>query len=287
MDCRESRELMSGAVDNELHGEEAEGFFEHIEICGSCRDEYELEALTKSYIKRKIAFVRVPVSLERAIREMIFSDTGLLKQGALISRPFTNPLFQPVMAILTVVLIGVALFFANRPNLIMPAGSSPPDSEAAVQQGPQDMLIAAMNNFQDVLSGKFKSQITAITSADVSNFVNEKTGESVKLPVINEADWIGGSVSSGGSKAVQAVYKIGEGYIYIYTLPENDVTAGVLSLPPSCASTIKKGEWYWGMDENGDTQAAWTSGSRVFVATTNLDKKDLAGYLKAGGRNPQ
>ncbi|MCL5738405.1 MAG: zf-HC2 domain-containing protein, partial [Bacteroidetes bacterium] len=77
VDCRESRELMSGAVDNQLLKNESQGFYEHIEICGSCKDEFDLERLTKAYIRRKITLVDVPYDLEQAIMAQLFAEGGL------------------------------------------------------------------------------------------------------------------------------------------------------------------------------------------------------------------
>ncbi len=74
VDCRESRDLMSGAVDDQLQSGESRHFNDHIEICGRCRDEYDLEKLTKAYIKRKITYVDVPYDLEQTIMAQLLAD---------------------------------------------------------------------------------------------------------------------------------------------------------------------------------------------------------------------
>ncbi len=286
MDCRESRELMSGAVDNELRKGESEGFHEHIEICGSCKDEYELERLTKAYLKRKLTLVGVPYDLERAILAQLTSEGALKPKTGFFSRLFSNSIFQPVMAVGVVVIIAVALFFANRPNIIMPF--SPDDSAGVIQASGQNVLLVAMNNFQEVLNGTFKPQITAITTSDVSAFLNQNAGYNIPLPPVPSADWVGGSVTeSGGSEITHVVYKIGEGYIYIYSFPKGAMTSKVISLPSNCADAIQKNKWYWGMDQNGDTQAVWRSDDHVCIATANLEKKDLVNYLQISDRTVQ
>lgn len=286
MDCRESRELMSGAVDNELHKGESKGFYEHIEICGSCKDEYELERLTKAYLKKKLTLVGVPYDVEHAILAELSSQGTLKRKPGFFSRLYSNSIFQPVMAVGVVIIIAVALFFANRPNIIMPLSSD--ESGGVIQASGQDVLLIAMNNFQEVLNGTFKPQITAITTSDVSAFLNQNAGYNIPLPSVPSADWVGGSVTkSDGSRITHVVYKIGEGYIYIYSFPKDAMASNDVSLPSICTDAIRKDEWYWGMDQNGDTQAVWRTDDHVCVATANLEKKDLVNYLQTSDRTVQ
>ncbi len=274
---------MSGAVDNELQRNESEGFSAHLEKCGKCRDEYELERLTKAYVRRKIRLVDVPPELRDAILNQLSAEQRAALNGGFFSRLLSNSFFQPVLAVAIVAVIAVALFFANRPNLILPASAESNSGLSGTSE--QNVLLVAMNNFQDVLSGKFRPQITAITAADVSSFLDHNAGYSVPLPAVPSADWIGGSVTnSDGSKITHVVYKIGEGYIYIYTFPKKAMTSKYVSLPSNCATAIQKDEWYWGFDQNGDTQAVWRSDDHVCVVTANLGRKDLAAYLKTSNK---
>lgn len=283
MDCRESRELMTGAVDNELSQNEAKGFFEHIEICASCREEYEIEKLTKAYIRRKITFVDVPYDLEGAILAQISAEAADEPKPGFFTQLLSNRMFQPVMAVGAMLVIAVALFFANRSNLIVPI--SPNESVESIQAPGPDVLTMAMNNFQNVLNGKFSPQITATRITDISTFLNQNAGYAVSLPAVPNADWIGGSVTKAdGSKLTHVIYKIGEGYIYIFSFPRRAVALKHVSLPPCCAAAIEKKEWYWGLDRNGDTQAVWSHDDHVSVVTANLQKKDLINYLRTSYR---
>lgn len=279
MDCRESRELMSGAVDSQLQKDESSVFYEHIEICGSCRDEFELERLTKAYIKRKITFVDVPYDLEQAIIAQFSSGSGLGLNQGFLTRLLVNSIFQPMMAVAVVLVLAVILFFANKPNLIIP--TFPGEQLAAVVTSQQDGLSLAENNFQDVLSGKFKPQVTAIATADVASFLRQNAGYSIPLPAVPSADWVGGSVSSqNGNKVTHVVYKMGEEYIYIYSFPRQIMNAKNISLPQNCIDTITKSGWYWTEDSDGDIQAVWSTDDYVCIATANLEKKNLVAYLK-------
>lgn len=278
MDCRESRDLMSGAVDNQLHSGETQNFYHHIEICGSCRDEYELERLTKAYIKRKITFVEVPYDLEETIMTRIAAEQSSERHNRFFARLMGNKTFQPVLAVGVIFIIAVMLLFANKQDLIMPTIAD--KSLPTVQFSKEDALSFAMNNFQDILSGKFKPQVTAVAMANVALYINQNAGYSVPLPAVASADWVGGTVSDyNGNKMAQVVYKMGEQYIYICSFSKQVVSSNKISFPSNCTKAMANNEWFWGQDANGDTQAAWSFGDHICVTTSNLDKKDLIAYL--------
>ncbi len=284
MDCRESRDLMSGAVDNQLFKEESKDFYDHIEICGSCRDEYELEKLTKAYLKRKITFVDVPYDVERAIAAQFSSGAGQdtttsesSRRQGFFSRLFSNSYFQPVLAVGMVVVIGIILFFANRPDVIIPISQEPVN----VATAQQDALSLAESNFQNVLSGKFKPEVTAVAMPEVASYINQNAGYAMRLPAVASADWIGGLVSDfQGNKMAQVVYKMGEDYIYICSFPKTLLGSKKISFPSSCSKAMEESGWYWTETSDGDIQAAWSNDDHVCIATSNLEKGELASYLK-------
>ena len=288
MDCRESRDIMSEAVDNELHGSESQNFYEHIEICGSCRDEYELEKLTKAYIKRKITFVEVPYDLEQAIMAQLAGEGSAEQQDGFIARLMSNNLFQPVLAVGFIFVIAIALFFANKSDLVMPTTAD--RNPSAIQSGSEDALSLAMNNFQKILNGEFKPQVTAITVPDVATYIQQNAGYPMPLPTVANADWIGGSVTEfSGNKMAQVIYKMGEQYIYICSFPIQQGNSKI-SFPSQCTKAVSSNKWFWGLDANGDTQAAWSYADHICVATSNLEKKDLIAYLdapKESGQNSE
>jgi hypothetical protein len=278
---------MSGAVDNQLLRDETKDFYDHIEICGSCRDDYELEKLTKAYLKKKITFVDVPYDVEKAIMAQFSSHVPQKRRRGFISRLFSNSMFQPILAVGIVLIIGIVLFFANKPNIILPILQEP----ASVVSTRQDALSLAETNFQDVLSGKFKPEITAAAISDVASYLNQNAGYAMRLPSVASADWIGGLVSSyDGNKMAQVVYKMGEDYIYICSFPRNVVDSPPkadapsvrekIFLPLKCTKAIENKGWFWSENSNGDTQAAWSSDDHVCIATSNLEKNDLVVYLR-------
>lgn len=284
MDCRESIELMSGAVDNELSDDQAAEFFEHIGICGGCRDEYELERLTKSYIKRKIAMVEVPHDLQQSISrqfEVLGRDNY---SNGLFSSLVNNSFFQPLLAFGLVALISVALFVLNKSNTLVQKRDSSPFTHPQLTN--YDAISAAEKNFQDVLSGTLRPEVTSRGVADVVTFVRKKAGYSVNLPSIPNVDWVGASVTGDNNLPMaHVIYKMGDTYIYIFAFPKKYLDAKVVELPKVCIKSISDRNWYWTHDSNGDLQAVWAHDGNICVATANIEKKELASLLSTRGYN--
>ncbi len=286
MDCRESRELMSGAVDDQLARNESSGFFSHIEICGSCRDEFELEKLTKAYLRKKITMVEVPDDVEKVIMDDIKAmNSGELGHGG-SERIVPGSLMQPLLAVGIVLVVAVVLFMTNMSNIVMPESKI----QAGQSQGATDQTILSLveNRFQDVLSGQFKPQITALAASDVANYIEQNAGYAPRLPAVPTADWVGGSVSEvKGGKVCQIVYKMGETFIYIFGFPKQLLSTKSVTLPKDCISSIDSNKKFWTMDEDGDTQVIWGHGAHICVAASNLGRTELAGYLQTSNGSAQ
>ncbi|MGC8653916.1 MAG: zf-HC2 domain-containing protein [Candidatus Kryptoniota bacterium] len=280
MDCRESRELMTGAVDNELSKEQSAEFFEHIEICSECRDEYELEKLTKAYIKRKITWVEVPYELQQAILIQINSSGNAGHTFNLWSSLLSNSFFQPLLAFGVVVLIAITLFVLNRSNTLIESGGHP--SSVSLKAENMDALSAAENNFQSVLSGTMKPKITSKAISDVLAYLKEKVGYSVYIPSIPNVDWVGATITDGDNRPiVHVIYKMGDTYVYILAFPKEYLDARVLRLPLGCIKSISGENWYWTYDSNGDLQAVWAHNSNICVATANMERNELLSLLSS------
>ena len=74
MNCKECQELITPAVDRCLGDEERTEFSRHLEQCGTCRREYELERRTKTLIQHRAPRVAAPPELQRAVRAMVLRD---------------------------------------------------------------------------------------------------------------------------------------------------------------------------------------------------------------------
>jgi hypothetical protein len=280
LDCRESQELMSGAVDNELRGDQAAEFFEHIEICSGCRDEFELENLTKTYIRRMITMVDVPHDLQQSILLQIETSEKRGLTYGFWSSLVSNKFFQPFLAFGFVALIAVALFILNKSNTLIQSEKSWPLTSP--QATNLDALSAAEDNFQHVLTGTLRPEITSTAISDVLTYVKEKAGYSINLPLIPKVDWVGAAITDGDNRPIaHVIYKMGETYIYIFAFPEKYLDARVVKLPLGCIKSISGDNWYWTHDSNGDLQAVWAHDGNICVATANIERNELVSLLSS------
>jgi len=274
-----AKNLMSGAVDGELSEIEHYYFDQHIESCERCRNEFELEKLTQAYFKGRVGLLEPPDDLLESIRISLSREDALRTNREKIHRPSFRRYLQPALGIAMVVVLIIVAVLTRKPDRATFESSgqlqttSPPQST--------DALIFSDSDFQNLLKGEFRAQITAHDADDIIEFIKQKAGFSIPIPVIHNADWIGGNVTTlENEKIITVAYKVGPSYIYIYAFPTELAHSKTISLSLGCINSLDKNAWFWSQSSKGDLQVAWKYKNHVCVATSNLNKNNLIAYLK-------
>jgi len=276
--CKRAKDLMSGAVDAELSAEEFAYFDQHIESCETCRNEFELEKLTQAYFKGKVGMLDPPEDLLESIRfRLSYEDATRMRQEPFPQLSYRR-YFWPALGIAIVLIFIITVFVTKSHRTI---SEFPEKSLVTTDSQTQDALEASEYDFQNLLKGNFHPQFETQTSEAVIGFIKQKAGYSIPLPVVHNADWIGGSVTTlEKEKVVNVAYKMGKFYIYIYAFPTTLAHSKAVSLSLECIGTLDKNEWFWSHSSEGNLQVAWKFKNHVCVATSNLGKNDLVAYLK-------
>lgn len=278
--CKIAKELMSGAVDGDLSAEESSYFGNHIERCEICRNEFELERLTKLYFKSKVTRLDPPKDLLEKIRSRLNYEDTLRMPRERIHRSAPRAFLWPAVGIAVVVVLTVIAIFTKKPGSVV--SESPEKIPPASEVQTRDAFALSANDFRNLLIGEFRPQIKTQVVGDVIGFIKQNAGYSIPLPATPNPDWIGGSVTTfEKKKIVKVAYKLGTHYIYLYAFPTPLAHSKAISLPRECIGTLDKREWYWKHNLSGALQVAWMYKDVVCVVTSNLDKRDLATYLKA------
>ncbi len=76
MDCKQAREFMSAAVDEELSVTEKVYFFSHMTECKECFAEYDDAKKTKMIIREKIIRFKAPQALINSIMQLNDCNTS-------------------------------------------------------------------------------------------------------------------------------------------------------------------------------------------------------------------
>ncbi len=278
-DCKKAKELISGAVDSELSAEELHYFNQHIESCETCRNELELERLTQTYFKDRLGLLKPPDDLLDLIK------ARLSEEDAITVRRFRYHGFEfrrylwPAFGVALVLVFMTLTIFTRKSDKARSEFSQ--QTPATTSSQTQDALEFSEYDFQNLLKGTFTLQVKTQDAKDVVKFLKEKAGYSIPLPIIQSADWIGGSVTTlHAEKVVDVAYKMGTSYICIYAFPTSLAHSNAVTLSHECTKALDENEWFWNRGSNGNLQVAWKHENHVCVVTTNLDKVELIVYLK-------
>ncbi len=273
---------MTGAIDNVLSGEEFLYFDQHVEDCESCRDEFELERLTKTYFRDRVKLIDPPTDLLDSIKARLAEEDRTrpreLRSPGLSFRRYLWPALGTAAAMAVMILVLIVMK-SGRSALQAPQQVS----TTPVQQFPQtgDALELSENDLQMLLSGQFSPQIKTRDVNSVDEFVKREAGFSIPLPEIRDADWIGGSVAAlKDGKVAHIAYKVGGSYLVIYAFPSLLAHSQTISLSLGCIRALDENRWFWNQSSTGNLQAVWKYKNRVCVASSNIDKHDLIAYLK-------
>jgi len=282
-DCGRAKELMSGAVDCELSTDESSYFDRHIQRCELCRNEFELERLTRIYFRERVGLLEPPDDLLDSIRERL-SEEDRLSATRINEKHAPRIRFRrylwPELAIAAVLIVAIVTVFNSLHYKT--AFEFSHRSPAVSNSQTNDALDFSENDFQNVVNGKFNPDFKSHETSDIIKFLKANAGYSIPLPVIRSAEWIGGSVGTlEAKKVVDVVYKVGSSYLFIHAFPTSLAHSGAVSLSRECTKALDQNKWFWKQTSSGHTQVTWKDRNHVCVATSNLDKSELVASLKS------
>lgn len=273
MNCKQTRELMSALVDNEIKDEETKQEVEnHIWRCATCRTEFEFEKRTKQIIQSKVKLIPVPNELVSAVLTQI----RLLQNGyAPQSRSHSNPMPKSWVeiafgiSVLAIVLIFAVLFISIYENKMA-------QKELVAKE-----VSGLITHFDSISKGFVKPQIM---SADLNHIQNEIFSKADFTPIILQIPGfkiIGASINVPHSnakcaKCVNLIYQNGNGnkIIFLHQAP-----ISFASIHNDIKKRILNGEWIY--DAIGDESfVLWGADELVCCAISNLSTEELEKVLK-------
>ncbi len=265
MDCRETSQWISDAVDNRLRGALKHAFFEHLETCKNCRGEYEMEHLTKDFIRRRLTSVTAPAAVRSHILEMLAGETAARS---------SRLTFQSLFASRTV-RYSVAVAFAI---LLILVGVN------VLDEGPGpygDVLANTMRNYDAMREGQLKPQMVAFDAEEVQKYFDAEASFHVMVPVIQECAFISGLISTlDGLQEAHILYKMDEDtYLYCYQVDVDKVMEDrMLNVPDEAMPVLKENKCFVKkMDDR--TLILWISEDNLCAAVSGMDQSEMMELL--------
>lgn len=278
VDCKEFQEQISPAVDELLQKDVLDSFVQHAQQCYACRNEFELESLTKTTVRTRARMVRAPADLIRRIedalkREGTTSPAGV--QGmwsSLLALPFAKPALS--LAAFGVVLVLIFTLSRRSADGIPPAVSPS-----------NNVINQSLANYQAVVSGTFQPQQVSDDPQHLEGFFAGKTDFPVLVPQLSGCTLVGGVLNEhAGTTLAHVVYKREGNIIYMYEACWETVKQGQkLHLPQPVQDGLVRTGWFVETRPDGKSVVLWTKGNTLCAAVAHMSKEDLLACLSSEG----
>ena len=271
MTCQEIKEHITAAVDRRLDGEIKQSFEAHMVQCPDCRSEFELELLTKKYLRARLVRSRAPSAISGRILSQLNAFADEESSASRMSRLWAFPRLRPALVIGTIALVALVLFL-SVPFNTRHRHTSPDDN---------NILHQSFNNYDAVLDGTLKPQVASSDPAEVKTFFAKSVNYDVKVPHISKCKLIGGLISNyQGKSLAHLVYKHGDEVVYLYQIDMQTVLEGkTLMLPPKVREELLRTGWYTEAPHAKCSLVIWVVDSTLCTAVADMDKSSLIAYL--------
>jgi anti-sigma factor (TIGR02949 family) len=280
VDCRETLDYASAVVDGEVNAGKKKEFDEHVAICPSCRNEFEIETMIKRVVGTKLRALKAPDDLRMSILQQVYA--GFPTQNAerpdletLLRGVFSRLFAKPVLALgvlVVIALVGITLLSRREPEPIVPSSTT------------ADMIDQAVEHYSNYLQGGVKLQLVSSSHSEVRHFFKDKVAHEVYVPEVANSELIGGVLCEhGGVRFLNLVYKAGNKVIYLYMGCSKEMKAsGKVGLCAAAESDLQKTGWYFDTTHTNCNVVVWKEGDNVCSAVGDMKKEELLALLKEG-----
>lgn len=273
VDCREFLELISEAVDDRLRSDLKHQFVRHASICLPCRNEYEVDQITKSIVRKTVHRKEVPSELYYAVLTEV--QKGQSSRRSWLEVIFGEAFLNPAIALVALVVVAVgAVSLLQRDNAV------PISAE-------KNIIAQSLNNYSATMAGVLKPGLISHDPEDVKEYLAKDTPFEVDVAALSGCDWCGGVISSfNGVKLAHVVYKIGgEGLLYVYQVDINEAMHGTrISLPENAKATLAKTGWYFEQTHDKCNVVLWRHKNTLCAAVSMIEREKMVALLSE--RNP-
>ena len=273
MDCREFQELISEAIDNRLRAPHQQHFSDHAAACPSCRNEFEMERMTKGVVHARIPHEAVPVDTYASILASL--RTSAASPGSWLGAFFGEAFLNPAVALVFLVAIAVGAVSLLQKNNAIPISTE------------KNIIAQSISNYSAAMAGVLKPDLVSHDPADVKDYLSKDTPFEVSVATLDGCDWCGGVLSDvNGVRLVHVVYKIGgEGILYVYQVDMNEALHGnKVGLPENAKSALAATGWYFEQTPDHCNVVLWRHKNTLCAAVSKMDKTKMVALL--ADKNP-
>lgn len=241
----------------------------HFDLCRICRNEYEIQLLTKRILRDRLKRTVTPAPVQTAVLNALDRETAT---GTVVRRLplFSSRAFAPAAVIATAIL----LIILNIPRTVT--------EDEFAHDAVNDVINRSVQNFFLVRSGDLKpSMVACYPDIVVGYFEQQDIDFAVSVPADDSCDWYGAVVDSyEGAKQAHIVYKRGEDILYVLEVNRNTAQPGsTFSLPPAARRSLAETGWYTDPQHDGCNVVVWTVNETLCAAVSTMNKDRMLALL--------
>lgn len=282
MDCDGVQQHAGSAIDGFLANNVKHEFKAHLERCKPCRDEIEMEQLSKHLVKRYVSWIPTPHSIHTFIIASLSREDTTFES----SDDFWNtkvPRFRVFVPVMAGAFVAAAFFLMveNPSERLLISSAHTADN---------DIIHQSFETFAQLQSGQFVPAMISSVPESVGGFFRRSPLQfGVQVPSLRGCDWCGGSASDNrGVRQAHLVYKIGGEWVYVCEMSGADALNGVLlSLPPAARTALRQSGWYTDPMHPNCSVVAWNKDDVVCVAVSTMEKERFLALLSPSSNPSQ
>ncbi len=255
MNCSEVLEHISSVVDNRLGGKELDEFYQHAKICRRCKDEYDLERVTKIFLQSSLHPFPPPLYLEHRLLTLIKTTTN---SGNIFSSVFELLIKRWYFTVgLTTALILIFVW------------TQKPSSHS--HTSPQD------NNFIHFVYNNFD----AVQKGETAQFTEDNNANGFGIGQLKDCSLIGTcNANYKGQQVTHSIYKKENCTIYCLQINFDSIKNNPnLTLPSQVLDKLKETGRYVADMHKCCSVILWVKDNNLFAAAAEMDINNLMAFL--------
>ena len=214
-----NKTIVTAYVDNQLKSPEELRLFEKsLKEDPSLKFDLEAESLVKNTLHKRFNNTKIDDNLRRKILHSINDETE--KSSRKFSSAFRQSIYSRrfiAYSTAAVILIAFVLLLFNRPSGVN-------TSEISEQTGENNMVVLAINNFENLVYGDKSVEFISNSPQEIKKFFRESGVKyDIYIPKFENYSLVGAYVSDHkGVKLAHHIYSAKNGkYIYVFQVHEN------------------------------------------------------------------
>lgn len=234
MTCTEVLELIPAAIDGEVEEDILSSFNRHLDECSPCREEFELEQMTKRLVRKQLAPTEAPPGLLQRVKRQLTAER---LESETAPAPPRRP-FRAMLALGSVAAVVLLLIFITPGN----------SHHSHAQPADGNIIHQTYNNFDRVLDGKVRPEILSDDPAAVMAYFQPMVDFKVHIPRMKNFKLLGAVCTQYRNQCVaQLIYQGSRDIIYLYQISSRTALRkdGELQLPPDAMTDLQRTGWYF------------------------------------------